>query len=67
MTEKGQESDVFRRTMAIPEVKFARTLFGTYDIIAKLEGADAMDIYKEKIYAMEGVKCSKVLEGISGF
>jgi len=47
-TELGSEIDVVREIKSIPSVTEAYLVYGTYDIIARVEG-DSLDKVKETI------------------
>ena len=47
-TELGSEIDVVREIKSIPNVTEAYLVYGTYDIIARVEG-DSLDKVKETI------------------
>jgi len=58
-TELGLETDVMKSLKMIDEVKEARTVYGVYDIIARITTgtmADLKDIISWKIRRLDGVR-----------
>jgi DNA-binding Lrp family transcriptional regulator len=62
-----RENEVFNKLSKIPEVVEVHSLFGEYDLIAKIEAKDYESIAKiiiHKIKTIDGVTDTKTLTGI---
>lgn len=60
------EHEIFRKLSLIPEVIELHTLFGAYDLLAKIEAKDYErigEIIIQKIKTIEGITDTKTLTG----
>lgn len=66
-TAPAEEREVYKRLKDIPEVKEVHSLFGEFDLIAKIQASNFNklgQIVVDQIRSIEGVEDTKTLTGI---